>query len=747
MVSIPTPSTSDETRPSEAPLGSSAPRGVGGSLRPQRRRESRPDLRQWCRLRHHPTSPYTDGAHSVLIQPNGEIIALGGAQTSSAGAYEFAAERYNPDGSLDTSFGSGGVAVASFGPGTARGPSSALYPQAGTANDGKIVQEGYYIPQGGGVQSQILARYNTNGTLDSTFGTGGEVMTTFPGVSNVQYGWGVVVTSRGQIVALSADGSGHFELARYNTDGSLDTTFGQGGYVITTVPGGTQSPGNCTLLQQPDGTLIVTACTGANGSGGTWDIYGFNANGTLNTSFGNQGIVTTTAPGGPDVAALYFNAGPTNDGQVVVMGGSDSGTKELVRYNANGSLDTTFGTGGLAQTPFSFLPVQAAVDASGRFVAVGSTTTNDLARFIVNGTPDTTFGNGGLVTTTFGNSSQGLGVAIYPNAGTANDGDIVVVGSSSNGAKNNVLVARYLAQATSPYFQITGTSSVTAGTAGTYTMSVFNPDGSADTSYSGTVHITSSDSKAVLPANFTINGDTATFSATLYTAGAQSLTATDTVTSGINGSDASITITPAAAASLSITGLPSSVKVGTASTFTVTALDAYGNTASSYLGTVHFSSSDSKAKLPRNYTFTAGDNGSHTFTNGVTFETLGTQTLTATDTATSTIKGTATVQVVKSLTVQPLTASSPRVGTANAGPTQPISANLILPLPAGTGTTTSTDAASSESSSAALWQQADALALQRLDAWLSMEAGAMGVTKDTLMRDFFFTNLSASNSN
>ena len=236
------------------------------------------------------------------------------------------------------------------------------------------------------------------------------------------------------------------------------------------------------------------------------------------------------------------------------------------------------------------------------------------------------------MTTTVGTSSGGYGLAIYPNAGTATDGDIVVVGNSNNGTKNNVLVARYLGQATSPYFVITGTSSLTAGTAGTFILTTLNPDGTADTGYSGTVHITSSDPQAVLPANFTITGGTGTFSATLKTAGVQSLTATDTVTSGINGSDGSIQVNPGAATHFVISGSIERWQAGTgAFSLTVTALDAYGNVATSYTGTVHFTDSVSGATLPGNYTFTSSDAGVHTFT-GQKLKTKGMQTLTVTDT-------------------------------------------------------------------------------------------------------------------
>jgi uncharacterized delta-60 repeat protein len=606
------------------------------------------------------TSPYHDEARTVLIQSNGDIVAVGNSGVgiqSGLVNYEFGVERYNPDGSLDSSFGVGGsgIALASFGSQSVNGTSGALYPVAGTTGD--IVEEG--VSSNG---QQVLARFTPNGILDNTFGTGGEVMTAIPGVSSISSGLNdhVVVTSTGQIVALTnSTNTDQFVLTRYNADGTLDTTFGQGGFVITAVPNDDTDFG--TLLQQPDGSLIVTQTSDANGRNteGLWDLYCFNANGTPNTAFGNgAGYVTTAVPeyGYTETAALYLNAGPSNDGQIVVVGESGE-TEYLARYNANGSLDNTFGTGGLVQSPFSFVPWQAAVDANGRIVVAGTggpaggAAVAELARFNLNGTPDTTFGNGGLVTTTVAGDadSHGKAVAIYPNAGAATDGDIVVAGNAGNGTtsgttKGNVLVARYLGQATSPYFQITGPSSVTAGTAGTYTISVFNPDGSADTNYSGTVQISSSDPKAVLPRSFPIDGDTATFSATLETAGIQSLIATDTATPGISGSDASITITPAAASQF-VLSAPSSVSKGSKFSLTLTVEDAFGNVVTGYVGTVHFSSSDGTATLPANYTFTAADAGVHTFTNKFILRKRGTQSLSVTDTQNSGLTATDSINV------------------------------------------------------------------------------------------------------
>src|SRR5207244_139238 len=111
-------------------------------------------------------------------------------------------------------------------------------------------------------------------------------------------------------------------------------------------------------------------------------------------------------------------------------------------------------------------------------------------------------------------------------------------------------------------------------------------------------HFTSSDGQAALPANSTLTGGTGTFSATLKTAGTQSLTATDSVTSSITGTETGITVNSAAASTFAVAGFSSPVTAGTAGSFSVTAKDPYGNTATGYAGTVHFTSSDGQASLP-----------------------------------------------------------------------------------------------------------------------------------------------------
>ena len=181
----------------------------------------------------------------------------------------------------------------------------------------------------------------------------------------------------------------------------------------------------------------------------------------------------------------------------------------------------------------------------------------------------------------------------------------------------------------------------TAGVAGTITVAAKDAYGNTATGYTGTVTFTSTDTKAVLPANYKfISGDKGvhTFSVTLKTAGTDSVRARDTVTSTITGGQYPITVTPAAAATLVVSGLTTPRTAGTAGTITVKAVDAFGNTATGYLGTVHFTSTDAKAILPADYTFTAANAGVRTFS--VTLKTAGTQVIRARDTVTSTITGT-----------------------------------------------------------------------------------------------------------
>jgi len=185
-----------------------------------------------------------------------------------------------------------------------------------------------------------------------------------------------------------------------------------------------------------------------------------------------------------------------------------------------------------------------------------------------------------------------------------------------------------------------------AGAAHSVTVKALDAYGNVAVGYRGKVHFTTSDPKASVPADYTFTAADAgvhVFSYTLSpalvlkTAGSQGVRATDTVSATITGAQHGIVVTPAAAKTLVVSGLPSPYIAGIAHSVTVTAKDAYGNTATGYRGTIHFTSSDAHAVLPANYTFTAANAGTHTFS--ITLKTAGTQGVRATDTVSATITG------------------------------------------------------------------------------------------------------------
>ena len=223
------------------------------------------------------------------------------------------------------------------------------------------------------------------------------------------------------------------------------------------------------------------------------------------------------------------------------------------------------------------------------------------------------------------------------------------------GTEENILVQPAAASA----LKVTGFSSPdTAGTPQTITVTAYDAYGNVAPEYAGTVHFTSSDGQASLPANATITPEelgTDTFTVTLKTAGTQSITATDTTTSSITGSETGIIVPAAAMSKFSVTGFPSPDTAGTAENFTVTAVDPYGNVITGYLGKIQFSSNDPQAVLPASYTFLSTDDGKHTFS--ATLKTAGTnRSLKATDTTNSSFTGTESV-VVQAASAQSLAIS------------------------------------------------------------------------------------------
>jgi PKD repeat protein len=223
---------------------------------------------------------------------------------------------------------------------------------------------------------------------------------------------------------------------------------------------------------------------------------------------------------------------------------------------------------------------------------------------------------------------------------TAGTQSISAAGISGNasGSQGGIVVA---AAAATALAVIGFPSPSRAGVSGSIVVTALDAFGNVAAGYRGTVHLSSSDTQASLPANYAFAAADAgchVFSITLVTAGRQSVTGTDTGTSIITGSQGRITVNPAGASTLSVTGFTSGTTAGTARHVTVVVKDAFGNTATGYRGTIHFSSSDGRAVLPGNYTFTSTDAGRHTFT--ITLKTSGSNSITAMDSGNSAITGT-----------------------------------------------------------------------------------------------------------
>jgi putative cell wall-binding protein len=210
------------------------------------------------------------------------------------------------------------------------------------------------------------------------------------------------------------------------------------------------------------------------------------------------------------------------------------------------------------------------------------------------------------------------------------------------------------------HLSATATATATAGSSFVVTVKALDGGGNVVTGYTGTVKLTSSDSAAVLPANSTLSSGQHAFTVTLKTAGNQSVTATDTANSGITGTTSPIAVAPAATTHFLVTA-PTSSAVGLSFLFTVTAKDAYQNTATKYAGTVHLTSTDTSASLSANAKLT---NGVGTFS--ATLRTIGSRVVKATDTVTSSITGTSGTITVVARTSPTRVAGADRIGTAVA---------------------------------------------------------------------------------
>ena len=404
-----------------------------------------------------------DRAQGVAVQTDGKIVVVGYTRwnDSHGNIDRITVARYGATGILDNGFGVGGLVTVSPVP-TQASEGRAVVLQG----DGKIIVAGHTGVVGG--TDVALLRFDTDGALDPTFGTGGIV--TLPVGTGNDYARSVALQGDGTIVLgiLSATTGGRGwggNIARFQSNGTLDSTFGTGG--IATLPVDSAYIGHMDnqVIVQADAKIIWAGQThGATHS--EIAIFRVDPNGTLDSTFGTGGMTTTDISTGNDYVS---SAVLQSDGKVVVSGWAHGASRDkaLVRYDTIGALDSTFGTGGIVTTsvqPRSDHHAGAlALQGDGALIWAGNSVVAGNPRFAVaryqpDGTLDSTFGTGGIATIAVGTYDIGQAVAL------TSDGDIIVAGHAGAHFRDfNVALARL--EGSSPPPTTTTTTTTTPPTA------------------------------------------------------------------------------------------------------------------------------------------------------------------------------------------------------------------------------------------------------------------------------------------
>jgi uncharacterized delta-60 repeat protein len=414
------------------------------------------------------TNPGNHGwANQLVFQADGKLLVTGFA--GKAPAQDFALLRYNTDGSLDTTFGTAGTGIVLYNNGGKKDEARAIALQA----DGKILIAGY---SGG---DYAVLRFNSNGTIDTTFGNNGIRLTNIYGQDSIR---AIVLLQDGTGRIVVAGWSGpfglhDFSLARYLSNGTLDTTFGTTGTGTVRTDFGADEQARGAALQT-DGKIVVGGYS-KTGSGGTatfkFALARYNSAGSLDTTFGTGGEVISAL--NPTLSTMRAVALQT-DGKIVACGyvGSTGGIVTtlgraqivrdpdleaprqgvgdfaVARYLSDGTLDPSFGTSGVGFTVTELGGADHArgcsIQPDGKVVLGGNssdpTGVNDtfaVVRYNTDGSLDTSFGSGGIVTTDIGGNDDGArDVKIDAN------GNIVGVGITGSPSTGGFLMAlaRYL---------------------------------------------------------------------------------------------------------------------------------------------------------------------------------------------------------------------------------------------------------------------------------------------------------------
>src|SRR5215213_1848311 len=364
-----------------------------------------------------------DRMYDIVIQTDGKIVAVGNSGVLpllpflGVPTLDVMVVRYNSDGSLDPTFGNGGIVTTDLG-----GPADNAFSVALQA-DGKILISGRTDLNN---QAPVaVVRYNTNGSLDTTFGNGGVVVTSMDAFSSGD----LAIQPDGKIVVSGTSvvfGAPVFSVTRYQTDGSLDETF-DGDGMAQAPSAGRQAPWDMAL--QADGKIVV-AGESVGDQTDDFCLARFNSDGSVDETFNGSGLMVTGFEGGFSRA---LDVVVQTDGKILAAGGGQGITSSIVtlaRYNSDGSLDSSFdGDGRVNGIPGATNAL--ALRPDGKIVVAGSgagSTGNQgilVARYNSDGSLDETFGSSGVVTTSIGTEAAATAVALQTD-------DRIVAGGYGN---------------------------------------------------------------------------------------------------------------------------------------------------------------------------------------------------------------------------------------------------------------------------------------------------------------------------
>jgi uncharacterized delta-60 repeat protein len=402
---------------------------------------------------------------TMLLQPDGKLLA-GGYSYDSRGNLDFTLARYLSTGALDSTFGTGGI-VQTPPP---RGVNSTQIFALALQSDGRIIAAGQAWVSSKKTSNDAefeVVRYNANGTLDTTFGTTGIVFTNLSSDQDLANSVGIqsdgkIVVVGSQRVVTATSTYYQAEIIRYNSNGSLDTTLGSGGSVFN---GSVSGAGPLFILS--DGKYLVGA-----GNAGL-SLARFLPSGQLDSSFGTNGISSGYVPPGT-TGANTMNLILGSDGTIFDVGrAGPTSSLALAHFSSSGQFDSTFGNSGWVTDNFAGAG-PAAWASNGDLILAGSSRNLNpadfaLEAFLPNGTLDTSFGTNGRVTTDFGGDDGARAIIVQ------GDGRIVAAGFTGSGTYPGTpyefALARYMPPPPVIGSFTASTNPVTSGSSLTLTVS------------------------------------------------------------------------------------------------------------------------------------------------------------------------------------------------------------------------------------------------------------------------------------